>query len=77
MVEIKAREGYYLSDPNKEHFYSAISGVNVSADDYIEVPIEEAEEIMLAQAKKRMEAEVDAVLQANTGCPNCRLPGQI
>lgn len=46
MVEIKAREGYYLSDPNKEHFYSAISGVNVNADDYIEVPVEEAEEIM-------------------------------
>ncbi len=39
--------------------------------------MKEAEEIMLAQAKKRMEAEVDAVLQANTGCPNCRLPGQI
>lgn len=46
MVEIKAREGYYLSDPNKEHFYTAISGADVSADDYIEVPIEEAEEIM-------------------------------
>ena len=46
MIEIKAREGYYLSDPNKKHFYTAISGVNVSADDYIEVPIEEAEEIM-------------------------------
>lgn len=46
MIEIKAREGYYLSDPNKEHFYTAISGANVSADDYIEVPIEEAEEIM-------------------------------
>lgn len=46
MIEIKAREGYYLSDPNKEHFYSAISGVNVNADDYIEVPVKEAEEIM-------------------------------
>lgn len=52
MVEIKAREGYYLSDPNKEHFYTAISGANVSADDYIEVPVEEAEEIM-----RRREAE--------------------
>lgn len=46
MIEIKAREGYYLSDPNKEHFYTAISGADVSADDYIEVPVEEAEEIM-------------------------------
>ena len=52
MIEIKAREGYYLSDPNKEHFYTAISGADVSADDYIEVPIEEAEEIM-----RRREAE--------------------
>lgn len=52
MKEIKAREGYYLSDPNKEHFYTAISGANISADDYIEVPIEEAEEIM-----RRREAE--------------------
>ena len=52
MVEIKAREGYYLSEPNKEHFYTAISGANVSADDYIEVPVEEAEEIM-----RRREAE--------------------
>lgn len=52
MIEIKAREGYYLSDPNKKHFYTAISGADVSADDYIEVPVEEAEEIM-----RRREAE--------------------
>lgn len=58
MIEIKAREGYYLSDPNKEHFYSAISGVNVSADDYIEVPIEEAEEIM---RRRDAEAQITTI----------------
>ena len=58
MVEIKAREGYYLSDPNKEHFYSAISGVNVSADDYIEVPVKEAEEIM---RRREVEARITTV----------------
>lgn len=58
MVEIKAREGYYLSDPNKEHFYSAISGANVSADDYIEVPVEEAEEIM---RRREVEARITTV----------------
>lgn len=58
MIEIKAREGYYLSDPNKEHFYTAISGANVSADDYIEVPIEEAEEIM---RRREVEARITTV----------------
>lgn len=58
MVEIKAREGYYLSDPNKEHFYTAISGANVSADDYIEVPIEEAEEIM---RRRDAEAQITTI----------------
>lgn len=58
MIEIKAREGYYLSDPNKEHFYSAISGVNVNADDYIEVPVKEAEEIM---RRRNAEAQITTI----------------
>ena len=58
MVEIKAREGYYLSEPNKEHFYTAISGANVSADDYIEVPVEEAEEIM---RRREVEARITTI----------------
>lgn len=58
MVEIKTREGYYLSDPNKEHFYTAISGADVSADDYIEVPVEEAEEIM---RRREVEARITTV----------------
>lgn len=73
MIEIKAREGYYLSDPNKEHFYTAISGVNVSADDYIEVPIEEAEEIMRrrnAEAQITTIEELDNVAIAAEVIPN-------
>lgn len=58
MKEIEARDGYYLADPNKEHFYTAISGANVSADDYIEVPIEEAEEIM---RRREVEARITTV----------------
>ena len=58
MIEIKAREGYYLSDPNKEHFYTAISGVNVNADDYIEVPVREAEEIM---RRRNAEAQITTI----------------
>ena len=58
MVEIKAREGYYLSDPNKEHFYTAISGADVSADDYIEVPVKEAEEIM---RRRNAEAQITTI----------------
>lgn len=58
MTEIKPQEGYYLSDPNKEHFYSAIFGVNVSADDYIEVPVKEAEEIM---RRRDAEAQITTI----------------
>lgn len=73
MVEIKAREGYYLSEPNKEHFYTAISGANVSADDYIEVPVEEAEEIMRrrdAEARITTIEELDNVAIAAEVIPD-------
>ena len=73
MIEIKAREGYYLSDPNKEHFYSAISGVNVNADDYIEVPVKEAEEIMRrrdAEARITTIEELDNVASAAEVIPD-------
>lgn len=46
MKEIKVRAGYYLADPNKEHFFKAVSGANINEDDYIEVAEDEAEEIM-------------------------------
>ena len=73
MVEIKAREGYYLSEPNKEHFYTAISGADVSADDYIEVPVEEAEEIMRrrdAEARITTIEELDNVAIAAEVIPD-------
>lgn len=52
MKEIRAREGYYLADPNKENFYKAIKGETVDEADFIEVPEAEVEEI-----RKQREAE--------------------
>lgn len=72
-MEIKAREGYYLSDPNKERFFTAIFGANVSADDYIEVPVEEAEEIMRhrdAEAQITTIEELDNVALAAAVIPD-------
>lgn len=37
MKEIKAKEGYYLSDKGKTVFYKYVKGENVSSDNYIEV----------------------------------------
>lgn len=46
MKEIKAKEGYYLSDKDKTVFYKSVKGENVSSDNYIEVTEEEANGIM-------------------------------
>lgn len=46
MKEIKAKEGYYLSDKYKTTFYKSIKGVNVKEEDYIEVEESEAEGII-------------------------------
>lgn len=46
MKEIKAKEGYYLSDKDKTTFFKSIKGGNVNEDDYIEVEAVEAEEII-------------------------------
>lgn len=46
MKEIKAKEGYYLSDKYKKVFYKSVKGENVSSDNYIEVTEEEANGIM-------------------------------
>lgn len=46
MKEIKAKEGYYLSDKDKTAFYKSVKGENVNADNYIEVTEEEANGIM-------------------------------
>lgn len=46
MKEIKAKEGYYLSDKNKTVFFKSIKGANVNADDYIKITEEEANGIV-------------------------------
>lgn len=46
MKEIKAKEGYYLSDKNKTVFFKSVKGANVNADNYIEVTEEEAKGII-------------------------------
>lgn len=46
MNEIKAKEGYYLSDKDKTTFFKSIKGANVNADEYIEVEATEAEGII-------------------------------
>ena len=46
MKEIKAKEGYYLSDKDKTVFYKSVKGENVNADNYIEVTEDEAKGIM-------------------------------
>lgn len=50
MKEIKARAGYYLADPNKEHFFKAVKGENINEEDFIEVPEASAEYIMEQKA---------------------------
>lgn len=46
MKEIKAKEGYYLSDKGKTVFYKAIKGMNVKEEDYIQITEEEALTLM-------------------------------
>ena len=60
MKEIKARAGYYLSDPKKENFYKAVKGETVDEADFIEVPEAEVEEI-----RKQRKAEQMAAMQNN------------
>lgn len=60
MNEIKARDGYYLADPNKENFYKAVKGESVDEANFIEVPEAEVEQI-----RKQREAEQMAAMQNN------------
>lgn len=46
MNEIKAKEGYYLSENDKTTFYKSVKGTNVSEDDYIQVEETEAQAII-------------------------------
>lgn len=58
MKEIKAREGHYLADPNKENFYKAVKGVNVDSLGLIEVEEAEAIEIMSQREKEQNAQQV-------------------
>ena len=46
MKEIKAKEGYYLTNKDKTKFYKAIKGMNVKEEDYIQITEEEALTLM-------------------------------
>lgn len=46
MNELIAKEGYYLSDKDKTTFFKSVIGINVNADDYIEVTEEEVSSII-------------------------------
>ena len=46
MKEIKAKDGFYLSDKSKSVFFQSVKGANIQEDDYIEVTVSEAESII-------------------------------
>lgn len=46
MNEIKAKEGYYLTNKDRTVFYKAIKGMNVKSEDYEQISEEEAKTIM-------------------------------
>ena len=57
MKEIKAKEGYYLSDKDKTVFYKAIKGMNVKKEDYIQVTEEEAKTLMKEMEESKAQSE--------------------
>ncbi len=63
MKEIKARAGYYLSDPNKENFFKAVKGASIDESDFIEVPEEEVEQIRKQREAESMSASQEIILQ--------------
>ena len=42
MNEIKAKDGYYLTNKDRTVFYKAIKGMNVKSEDYEQISEEEA-----------------------------------
>lgn len=57
MKEIKAKEGYYLTNKDKSFFILSISGMNITEEMFENIPIEEADKII---------AEREAMEQINT-----------
>lgn len=72
MKEIKAQEGFYLTDKNKTSFYTSILGADINEADYIEISIEEANEIIAEQTAinqlSTME-DIDNVITMNNAIP--------
>lgn len=72
MKEIKAREGYYLTDKNKTSFYTSILGVDINEEDYMEISIEEANEIIAEQTainKLSTIEDIDNAITMNNAIP--------
>lgn len=57
MKEIKAKEGYYLTNKDKTEFYRAIKGMNVKEEDYIQVTEEEAQTLMKEMEESKAKSE--------------------
>lgn len=55
MNEIKAKEGYYLTNKDKTVFYKAIKGMNVKSEDYEQIT--EAEAKILMEKSKEADAK--------------------
>lgn len=73
MNKITAREGYYYADENKSVFFKRMTGICIYPSQFIEIPAEEAEEIMRrrkAAAQITTVEELDDVAFAATVIPD-------
>lgn len=72
MKEIKAKEGFYLTDKNKESFYTFLKGISIQEENYTEISIEEANKIIQErEAINKLSSieEVDNVIATNNAIP--------